>query len=236
MSDLRGGWTALRALVRERGWRLAALFVLFRMLDKVSAGHVRLVPYALVAQPLGVDLNPVRDDPQTVVYQVDAQDPVVAQFPRPAHINARRWQAGASCHVVKVKDQFAGTLWLQRNAYEEDEVRALFVLADPGQSVWDFDVYVAPRYRLGRTMARLWKAVDAELCAGGVRWSFSRISLLNPESLKSHARLGAVTVRRAWFLCAGGLQLSVWGGAPYVHLGWSAQQRPRIVLHAPPRL
>lgn len=224
---------SIRALVAERGPALSALFVLHRVLQTLSGGHVRLVPYALVAQPLGAELNPVRADPSTVIRRVAAEDPVVSEFPRPVAINQRRWQSGAQCHVVTVKGQFAGTLWIQSYAYEEDEVRALFVLDEPAQSVWDFDVFVVPRYRLGRTMARLWKSVDAELCSQGKRWSFSRISLLNPESMKSHARLGAVIVQRAWFLVVGPLQISVWSEFPYVHFGWKTPQRPVIHLRPP---
>lgn len=225
--------SALRALVAERGRWLALLFVVHRVCSAVSGGRLRLVPYVLVAQPLGAGLNPVRDDPATVVVEVRPGDALAAEFPRPPEINAARWRAGARCHAVLVKQQFGGTLWTQRQAYEEDEVRARFVLVDEAVSVWDFDVFVAPRYRLGRTMARLWKAVDAELVSQGVRWSFSRISLLNPDSMKSHARLGAVRVGYAWFVCAGPLQLSVWGKAPFVHLGWSTAQGPVIRLRAP---
>jgi len=99
--------------------------------------------------------------------------------------------------------------------------------------VWDFDVFVVPRYRLGRTMARLWKAVDADLSAQGVQWSFSRISLFNAESMNSHARLGAVAVGHAIFLVAGKLQLSFSGQAPFFRLGWSQKHRPVFTLRPP---
>jgi hypothetical protein len=207
-----------------------SLYVLGRLLSRVSGGRWRLVKYEVVAQPIGGQ-PPMRPDAGTTLTWVDAADPLCAAFPRRPAVIARRFAAGGRCLVAQVKGQFAGFLWIQNDQYEEDEVRCTYRLGDPARAVWDFDVYVAPRYRLGRTLARLWNAADQTLAAEGVGWSLSRISSFNPESLSAHARLGTVTVARLFFLCAGRRQWA-WQWRPgerWRRLGVP----PAVELHVP---
>lgn len=225
----------LRARVKEFGAAVFALYAMHRLATRLSGGWLRVVPYALVAQPVGSkELAGVRDDPATVVQAMGAEVAPVEQMPRPADIIAARFVAGHECHVAQVKGSFAGMIWIARARYDEDEVRCVYRLADPSTCVWDFDVYVAPAYRLGRTMARLWKAVDAGLAAQGVRWTFSRISLFNPASLSSHARLGTVRVGTSVFFCAGATQLCLSSLAPHVHLSLTRHSAPTLTLRSPP--
>ncbi|HEY8351300.1 MAG TPA: hypothetical protein VIK87_02045, partial [Sphingomonadales bacterium] len=99
------------------------------------------------------------------------------------------------------------------------------------ETAWDFDVYVAPEHRMGRTFARLWAAANEYLRARGVRWSLSRISGYNPASFNSHKRLGARVIGRASFLRIGNWQLMWSNRAPYLHLSRKAQ--PRLRVRAP---
>jgi hypothetical protein len=186
-------WSALMA--EFGGRRTAWLYVVHRLLDKISGGRVAIVPYRLVAQPVG---NPalagVRPDPGTVVRRIGPDDPVVADLPRPRAVIEQRFADGSECHVAWVKGRFAGCIWIARGHYVEDEVRCVYRIADAARGVWDYDVYVEPSLRLGRTMSRLWKAVDDTLAAEGVTWSFSRIHRFNATSMRSHERLGAIAV------------------------------------------
>jgi hypothetical protein len=224
------------ALVKQFGVALSALYVLDRLLRRLSGGLVRVVAYALYAQPIGAATRAnVRDDASTVVRKVAPSDPVTAAFPRPAQVIRRRFASGSCCYVAKVKDEFAGFIWISRGRYEEDEVRCSYVLSAPKLSAWDFDVYVEPGLRLSRTLARLWKHVDAALAADGVKWSFSRISVFNNASVSAHQRLGAVKVGRASFILLGPLQLSLLSSRPFVHLSARAGRGPRIHLYPPRR-
>ncbi len=205
----RGAWTTLREMAADGGRGTAALYILHRFLQGLHIG--RVVPYMLVAQPIGAGNGAyaaLRPDPGTAVAPLQPGDALAGELPRPGPVNQARWRAGAVCHACTVKGRLAGTIWIQRNHYDEDEVRCRYRLASPADSVWDFDVYLAPPFRLGRTMARMWQAVDAELAGQGVRWSFSRISRFNGASLRSHARLGAVGVGNVLFIVLGPLQLA----------------------------
>lgn len=224
-----------RALVTEHGSPgLAALYLMHRLLQRASGGKAALVPYLLVAQPVGNSvLAAVKSDPGTVVERVGPGHGVLAQFPRPKAVIDERHAHGDECHAAWVKGAFAGYIWLARARYVEDEVRCVYEIADPALGVWDYDVYVEPRLRLGRTMARLWKAVDQALAAEGIQWTFSRINRFNNASIKSHQRLGAVTLGHALFLCLGPLQIAWLPMAPFLSVDTNGPG-PRVLLRKPP--
>ncbi|HEY9102153.1 hypothetical protein [Chitinimonas sp.] len=225
---------ALADAVHRLGWLDGGLYLCSRLLERLSGGRARLVKYHIVAQPVGAGaFDAVRADPATVVAPAGPGNPLVPVFPRPAAIIQQRFAIGAECLTAEVKGSFAGYLWLARQAYDEDEVRCRFILQDPMRSVWDFDVYVEPRFRLGRTMARLWQAADARLAAQGVAWTFSRISAFNAESLSAHGRLGVVKCHSLVFVVLGRLQLSFLPHWPYLHLSISDLSPPQIHLPLP---
>lgn len=221
-------------MIKQRGWGVALLYAAHRVWGLVTRGHGRIVSYELVAQPIGVgQLSSVRDDPNTQVQLAGAGDEVARKFPRPAKINQWRWAQSALCYAAVVKGEFAGTIWIQSTCYREDEVRCDFLMNDP-HTVWDFDVYVEPRYRLGRTLGRLWKTVDAQLSAQGVRWTFSRISSFNFESLSAHARLGAVSVGQATFVTLGSWEAAWLRTEAGRQFACSLNRRIRIDMTPPP--
>lgn len=228
-------WRQLRQAVLKLGVFDGFLYALSRLLARGTLGAVRLQRYLIVAQPIGhSNLPALRQDNATEVTPTLPDSPLVAAFPRPPQIIRARYSGGARCFSATVRSAFAGFIWIQHGAYDEDEVRCRYVLADPERCVWDFDVYVEPRYRLGRTMARLWQAVDSRLAEQGVQWSFSRISVFNAESISAHSRLGIVNCGSAIFLCIGPFQLSLLTMPPFVHISFSNRQRPLMRL-TPPR-
>jgi len=226
--------SSLRETRRRMGGPNAVLYVLGRLLARASADRIRLIKYLIVAQPIGAaQLAAMRPDPNVVVALTPRDSELVDAFPRPIGVVRRRFDSGALCFSALVKNTFAGYIWLRHDAYEEDEVRCTFVLDDPSRSVWDFDVYVEPKYRIGRTMARLWSAVDHYLGERGIAWSFSRISAFNPDSLAAHTRLGIVPCHSAVFVVMGSWQLAFLPQRPYVHLSTSERQRPSLRLRLP---
>ncbi|NRF66528.1 GNAT family N-acetyltransferase [Aquincola sp. S2] len=229
------GWiTRLRELCSRLGTGNALLYLIDHALNSLSAGRVRLLRYRIVAQPIGAQTSArLRPDPATELALTPSGSPLQQHFPRPEHVISQRYASGGQCLSAVVKGEFAGYIWWQHDRYEEDEVRCSFVLAAPDTCVWDYDVYVAPRFRLGRTMARMWQAVDAHLAAQGIAWSLSRISTFNPDSLAAHARLGTTTCAHATFVVIGRLQLAFLGQRPFLHLSWRDGQRPQLRLGPP---
>jgi hypothetical protein len=218
---------------RDMGPKGALLYYLAQLLARGTFGRASLIRYRFVAQPIAD--NPAVNAPagKTEIRRVHAHDAIVKFFPRPPEIIAQRFAAGHVCLAVTVSGVFAGFLWLAFGTYEEDEVRCRYQLADPALTVWDFDVYVAPQFRLGRSFARLWDAANEDLRQRGVRWSISRISSFNPASLAAHARLGALPLGHASFLCLGRLQLAFLPDHWKPQLSWHKDKRPVLLLRVP---
>jgi hypothetical protein len=140
---------------------------------------------------------------------------------------AARYAQGA-CSLAAVKrGELVGFLWLRFDAYQEDEVRARYLLPS-AQSCWDFDVWVRPQERLGPAFPRLWDEANHLLRARAVRWSCSRISAFNAASLRAHASIGTVPMGSATFLRCGGWQWMLATRAPYCHLSRAPAAFPRL--------
>lgn len=224
----------IKKTLEDLGTANGLLYLLSQSLRRTSGSFASIVRYHFYAQPVPATAHHhTRVSAKNVIREARADDPVVASFPRPASVIAQRFADGATCLVAEHNGQFSGYLWLARNAYEEDEVRCRYELHPPQDCAWDFDVYVVPEYRLGRTFARLWDAANAYLASEGVRWSLSRISSFNPASLAAHRRLGIQYIGSATFLILGNLQISLLPGRALPHLHRARDDRPSIRLTAP---
>lgn len=225
----------LASPIRQFGWKEGLIYLLAKGLSLVSAGKMQLIRYHLVAQPVP-QTSPERPLPPGARTSIDfltAEDPIVAQFPRASRIIARRFANGDRCIAARTDNRFTGYIWFARNQYHEDTVRCLYVLAEPTRGVWDYDVYVDPDFRMGRTFSRLWSTANRHLAAEGVRWSYSRIAAANPQSIDSHRRLGIRTLYSANFVRLGSWQLMLAGAPPYIHLSTSPGTAPTLQLRPP---
>ena len=227
--------SAIRANIRALGWWNGPLYMLATALSRLSGGHLRLVKYDLVVQPVQTTpLLPPHRGKSIRIYEAGPDDPLLPAVPsRREGVFQERFDQGGRCLLAELKGELAGFLWFTQGDYPEDEVRCLFRPQPPGESVWDYDVYVAEKHRLSPVFLRLWQAANERLHAEGVRRSCSRISAFNPASRGSHARLGALRVGGATFLCLGPWQLTAATVAPYVHLSLSPRTRPLIELQPP---
>jgi hypothetical protein len=227
---MRRVWSRIAAARQEYGSAGLCWLILARALHTLSAGRARIVPYIIVAQPIRPATAAMRPDPASHTGLIGADDPITASFPREAHIVQQRFADGARCFVTRHKGEFAGHIWLSSGRHDEDEVRCTYVLPTDPLSVWDFDVFVAERFRHGRTMARMWAAVNESLAREGVAWTFSRISMFNPASLASHRRLGATATQTVVFVVAGRWQWMMGGG---LHFSSRTDQRATLRLRPP---
>lgn len=212
----------------------ALLWKAARAVSLLSGGTCRIQRYYFVAQPVSASALVAESSGRAIVIRrVDADDPLVAQFPRPQEVIAARFRMGAVCFAAEREGQFIGFAWLKEDQYSEDEVRCLFLLDPVEHAAWDFDVYIDPAFRFGRTFARLWDHVNQWLRERGYRWSLSRISAFNADSLAAHRRLGMRSIGSATFVCVRTVQLTLVGQAPFVHLGWRCDDVPTLRLRAP---
>ena len=222
---------SLKSAISGLGLSNGMFYLLGRAMQAASGGRCFLVRYYLVAQPIPDPFVPVcRPSENDRVVEIDRLNPIVKTFPRPSTVIQARFDRGLVCLAAISRQTFSGFLWFARGAYDEDEVHCRFVLANPDTMVWDFDVYVEPQFRLGRTFARLWDAANEQFSSSGIQWSISRISAFNQQSLQSHQRLGIRRLNTLTFFCLGGLQIAFMSCAPYLNICTKVLNRPVVVI------
>jgi hypothetical protein len=222
--------------VATLGWCNGLLYAMGRGLERASRGRCRLFKYYFVAQPVPERPKATSRQPgQLKVYRVSGSEDIVARFPRPPEIIAQRFAGGAACFVADRDGVLAGFIWIKLDRYEEDEVRCDYVVDSRRGIAWDFDAWVAPEFRMTRAFIYLWDAANEHLRRHGCRWSASRISAFNATSLASHRRLGAMRLHAGTFLVLGPAQLALFSRRPYVHFGWRARSRPKLLFQTPLR-
>lgn len=203
------------------------LYVSDRAMASASRGSVRVHKYYFVAQPVPSKKSLQRARGSRLqLRQVLPGDKAIEQFPRPKDVIDQRYQQGARCIAAFRDSRFVGYLWHVRDRYMEDEVRATFTMMPQGSAAWDFDVHIEPAFRIGVAFLRLWDEANALLASEGMRWSYSRISAYNAESLRAHARLGTIGKGMAVFFKAGKCQLMLSTVNPYIHLSFSPRSSP----------
>ncbi|ANB02209.1 GNAT family N-acetyltransferase [Ectothiorhodospira sp. BSL-9] len=222
----------IRQRAAELGWWNALLLLVSRVCERATTGHVKLIKYELMVQPLGPDpLLPSNRGVSVDVHEVAPDHPLLLSttFRDPAILQAR-FESGARCFLAECRGQLAGFLWVTQGEYLEDEVRCRFLAAPVDRAVWDFDVYVVDSYRLTPVFARLWDVTREALRAQGVRHSCSRISAFNQASIRAHRHLGAIKVGWLAVIVLGSWQCFFSNQRPWLWISWFMRSRPLFVL------
>jgi hypothetical protein len=217
----------IRQTLAQLGWSNTALYALAHGLSAVSGGRWVLHRYIFIAQPVGAKALCHGRGQDIEVRLALAEDELPEDYPRPASVVRERFRQGAHSLAAFHGRELVGCLWYVLDAYQEDEVRARYQLAS-SHACWDFDVWVRPQDRLGWTFRRLWDEAHQRLRSHAVRWSCSRVSAFNPASLHAHARLGAVRLGSAVFLCCGDWQWMFTNLRPRFHLSRRPDVFPQL--------
>ena len=224
---VRIAWQRLRFLVRELGASTAILYLLDRLLRRISS-KCGFYYYLFVAQPLADQPRlPLTRGKAFTFRLIQAPETLLDSLGRPSAVIHERFAQGAQCLAATKNEGLVGCIWFVRGAYAEDEVRVDYLLPQDGRCVWDFDVFVAESERLGFLFAKQWDAFDALLKPQGIRYTVSRINAFNPRSIASHRSLGAQDCGQALFLRLGQFQWMLsnqrpfiaFGGRPKLHMG-----------------
>lgn len=217
---------------RALGWVDGLLLSLKRVLTRISGGRCTLIKYVLVAQPVP-DENwlPPRRGRGVTIRHIQAPDPALDRFPRPADVYDYRFRQGAECFVCeRDAGQPAGFIWLTLHDYHEDEVRCVFRPEPRERTAWDFDVYVGPEHRMSPVFLRMWDAANAYLRVQGVQWCVSRVDAFNTGSMAAHRRLGAAPVGWCVFVVLGRGQITVSSRHPWLHLSFGESRKPVMTI------
>lgn len=188
-----------------------------RLVGRLSAGQVRLWAFRFYAQP--VPDQPILAQPRNRsldVRQVAAGEIAPSDFGRPAGAVEQRFSNGSACIAALDGDELAGFMWLHFGRLEERLVACDFQALPEGEACWDYDFEIMPRYRLGRTFARLWDEAYRLLRRRGIQASVCWIALSNRSSQRAQERMGALRVGWLIVLDAWDYKLAVQPAWPFV--------------------
>ena len=216
----------LAALYEELGTGAFFAFCIHKALSRVGKKNA-FQYYHFYSQPIGPSQahNPKRTSAFTFTWH-ESFSPLMLQLPRPEHRLRDRFKQKTTCVLGAKGGQLVSCAWFAYEGYEEDEVWCRYEFPNSPDSVWDYDVFVAPDYRLGRAFHLTWQAAASRLYNAGYRRTLSRISAYNPNSLRSHERLGAQRCGSAMYLRLGRIQIMASNKAPYLQITANRKGRP----------
>lgn len=215
---------------REFGATAGALYALDRVMSGISP-RLRLLNFELMAQPIpDQDLIPERLSRSMEIRELHPGNPDLARLPVPAEIIDYRFDQDAICLGAYKKGEFIGYIWFCFNQYREDEARCIYELTPADRTVFDFDLYLFPKHRMGLGFVGLWNGANRYLRDRGVYCSYSRIDRYNLATRKAHAHFNWKRVARALFLKMGKTELMIATTRPYIGLSFSDGQAPRLHL------
>lgn len=222
----------LRSAFREFGAFSGTLYLLDQAFARTGS-RFGIFDYELMVQPVAEQSKaPANLTRAFEVREIPEGDELHAATPPPEQVIQARYAQPCVCLGAFQKGSFIGYQWLCFGPYEEDEVRCTFVPHPADESVFDFDFYLFPEYRLGLGFVALWDGANRYLRERGIRYTTSRVSRFNTASRKSHQHFGWRCVGRAVFLAGKRWQLMLANVAPYVHLSLSPESRPRVIIAA----
>lgn len=223
---------SIRSAFSTFGPGMGAVYLVNRACQRTGL-PVGVYPYVLVVQPvLDHAICPPTLGKSLRVRPVAADDPAVGAMPIDRSVVEFRRRQPTECFGAFQGDELVAYLWLCNGPYDEDEVRCRFIPEPEAHAVWDFDVFVFPARRLGPAFSRLWDEVYRDLGSRGVRWTVSRISALNPRSMRVHSGLKARPVGRATFVRIGPVQVMLSSMRPRLHIGFGSSSRPVVRVPA----
>ncbi len=218
---------------RQFGVVAGLLYAIDRVLNKIS-DNLRLRYYELLLQPIQAQpLIPTAMAQRFKLREIREGDPEVALMPARTDIKQARFRQGAICLGAFDKERLAGYIWFCCREYEEDEVRCTFVLTPEDSSVFDFDLYIFPEYRMGLAFMAIWNGANEFLCKRGIARSYSRLTRYNLPSRRAHRRLGAAPIAYTCFLQIGSIEVMVATLFPFIDV--TLRRSSRIFFKLKPR-
>lgn len=206
--------------------------LLSRALRRASRGRLALLHYRIVAQPVAARTAASAGRGLTVE-RVTAGHPLLARFPHRPDALRTRFDEQALCWAAHRDGELAGYLWVQQAAFADRDAGCAFVPVPAGRAAWDYDLWIAPDWRMSRAFQRLWDAAHTELRARGIEWTLSCVHAANRASQAAHARLGAQVVGHAWIVRIGTRQLAAFTQPPFLDLNLFTGRRARVVVRPP---
>lgn len=214
----------------EFGVIAGSLYLMDRALSRVSS-NLRLFVYEIMVQPVATrPLLPARLAKGFSYREIHKHDKELQSIPVHSDIIKYRYKQGATCLGLFKKEDMIGYIWFCAKYYQEDEVRCSFYMTPANSTVFDFDLYIYPKHRGGVAFAALWDGANKFLTNQGIEFTFSRVTLFNLPSLRSHRHLGSRSIGKAIFFRIYVWEILISSIFPFFSLSTSKAKRIKIEL------
>lgn len=213
---------------REFGGFAGLVYLTDRAASRISP-RLRLYFYELMIQPIPTaELLPARFTKNLEFREIARGSADIDQMPIRTEIRDSRFEQGAICLGAYQQQELIGYIWFSFHTYQEDEVRCTFVLHPTEHAVFDFDLYLFPKHRLGLGFVSLWNGANKYLRRRGVLYTYSRLTRFNVASRRAHDHLGWKCVGRCLFLKIFNFELMFSTISPFLHLSMSTSNRVHL--------
>ncbi len=183
--------------------------------------------YTFYAQPISSKKRVSEKKRAQYEFEVlEQSSAILSQLDRPDEVIDMRFKQGSICLLAKKDDVFLGCIWLVKQRYIEDQIRATYFF--PSHAIWDYDVFVIPKKRLTPLFAALWDSADNWMIEQNIDKSISRILAYNSSSIKSHTSAGAKKIGWLIALSKYRLQLTFYSLPPFIHINTSGKEGPSL--------
>jgi hypothetical protein len=204
----------IKSLIQQLGYSSTASYLTSRALVKFFGIYMQ--HYKFYSQPVHSKPRVARSKLDRYEFTwIDKPEKILDQLDRPKNIIEDRFNQGSICLIAKQQDSLQGCLWFVRSKYIEDDVRATYYFSE--NRVWDYDVYVTPKKRFTILFAALWDTADAWMKEHNIASTLSRISVYNPQSIRSHEAAGAKQIGWMIAIVIKNWQLTISDRSPKLH-------------------
>lgn len=212
--------SSLKSLINELGITNTISYLFSRVFNSVFG--IEMTHYIFYSQPISSKKRVSEKKLAQYEFQVcDQNSQIISQLDRPLEVIETRFKQGAICLLAKKEDLLLGCIWLVKQRYIEDQIRASYYF--PDDTIWDFDVFVIPKKRLTPLFAALWDTADNLMLEQNINKSISRILAYNSSSIKSHTSAGASKIGWLIALSRNNFQITFHSLAPFIHIATSKQ-------------
>lgn len=241
---LRNALDRLRRRQQGIGYSMLAVYSLVWLLRKLSAGAIDIHYRYILLQGVpsqrllkgrfqgAVDVRPLEGAELLHEYDRD-RNGAFSRPPLDRDRIQRRVARGDVCIAAKRSLRTVGVLWLTFDAFDETEVKALFVVSPKAGMAWDSNLFIVEDARAGSLFVTLWDGANQVLRERGYRWSATQTSAFNGPSLQAHKRLGAFRIGRILYILIGSAQVTLSTLRPHFHLSGPSGKGPVFVVPPP---
>ena len=204
------------------GW---SAYAIDRVMDRITGGRVRFKVVCFYFQPINPKEILAHTPSDTIrVGPITRDQASTEAFERRSEVLDERFGNGSVCIAALKGEELLGFMWLQFGPLHATELRLILDVAGRKDLAWDYDLFIRPKYRLGRAFLRLWAATNEELRKRGSAGTLSGILLENGASVRAHSRLGAKRIGWAALLSVCSAQLNISSLRPWISV--SRRVRP----------